>query len=188
MQTTGNVLKDRIQVLRLDYDAAEDAYIWAEDRRIWAEAKADDRTNLFSSVGIGVRGISFIVRRNRDLTLLHAFRWRGQFCFLTSIADGDPGFLTVRAALCEPRQCRKDIDKNPPGCWFPGFLTEKYIGHAQLDPQWEVTSDMVLVTPKAITLAPESWVTVDGTYYRVLVPHELDPYKNEYEIRNRKNS
>ena len=39
--------------------------------------------------------------------------------------------------------------------------------------------------PKAVTLAPGSWVTVDGAYYRVLEPHTLDEWKNEFEVRRR---
>lgn len=59
------------------------------------------------------------------------------------------------------------------------------MGHEQLDPHAEVTGDLVLVTPKAVALALGSWVIVEDRYFLVRVPHELDPYKNEYEIRRR---
>jgi hypothetical protein len=59
------------------------------------------------------------------------------------------------------------------------------VGHEQLDPHTEVTGDLVLVTPKVVSLAPGSWVIVKDRYFLVRVPHELDPYKNEYEIRRR---
>ncbi len=176
---------DRLQVLRLDYDPNEAAYAWVEDRRTWAAAEQDTKANLFSSVGVGARGVTFTIRKSPSLTLHNAFRWRGRHCFLTSIMDGEPGFQVVKAALCEPAECCADADKTPPGRLFPGVLTEKYVGHEQTDLHSEVTGDFVLVTPKAIVLAPGSWVTVDGAYFLVRVPHELDPYKNEYEIRRK---
>lgn len=185
MNTTGSALNQRIQVQRLAYDAALDAYTWELDRKTWGAAEADTRSNLFSSVGIGARGVTFTLRKHRRLTLFNAFLWRNQFCFLTSIVDGDPGFAVVKAALCEPLECRKDADYEKPGCRFPGILTEKYAGQAQLEPHAEVTRDFVLVTPKAVALAPGSWVTAGGAYYLVRVPHELDPFKNEYEIRRK---
>lgn len=185
MATTGSALKDRVQVLELDYDEGTDTYAWATTRRTWAAAEQDTRNNLFSSVGVGARGVTFTIRRSPSLTLHNAFRWRGQHCFLTSIVDGDPGFQIVKAALCEPSECRKDADKEPQGCLFPGILTEKYVGHEQLDLHAEVTGDFVLVTPKTVKLAPGSWVTVGGDYFLVRAPHELDPFKNEYELRRK---
>ena len=183
--TTGSALKDRVQVLRLDYDGDTDTYAWAEERRTWAAAEQDSRSNLFSSAGVGARGVTFTIRKSPGLTLHNAFRWRGRHCFLTSIVDGAPGFQTVKAALCEPAGCQKDADRETPGCFFPGILTEKYVGHEQLDPHCEVTGDFVLVTPKPIVLAPGSWVTADGAYFLVRVPHKMDPYKNEYEVRRK---
>ena len=129
--------------------------------------------------------LTFTIRKSRTLTLHNAFLWRGRFCFLTSIVDGDPGFQVVKAALCEPVDCIPDADREAQGCRFPGVLTEKYVGHEQLDPHAEVTGDLVLVTPKAVTLVPGSWVIAGDRYFLVRVPHELDPFKNEYEIRRK---
>ena len=81
--------------------------------------------------------------------------------------------------------CQKDMDQDPAGFRFPGVLTEKYVRHEEPDLHAEVTADYVLVTPKVISLAPGSWVTVGEAFYRVRVPHLLDPYKNEFEIRRR---
>ena len=183
MSTTGSSLSQAIQVLELRRNG--DAYAWERARRTWAAAEQDVRNNLFSSVGVGVRGVTFTIRKSRTMTLRNAFLWRGRFCFLTSIVDGDPGFQVVRAALCEPADCVQDADRDPAGCRFPGVLTEKYIGHEQLDPHAEVTGDFVLVTPKEVCLKPGSWVSVSGAYFLVRAPHELDPYKNEYEIRRK---
>lgn len=182
---TGSELKQPVRVLRLEYDEREDAFVWGEDYSSWAKAEQDARSNLFSSVGIGARGVTFTMRKNHRLSLFKAIRWRGQFCFLTSMMDASPGFVTVNAALCDPAACRKDADKTPPGFRFPGILTEKYVGHDQPDLHAEVTTDYVLVTPKDVELAPGSWVIVAGRYYKVLVPHLLDSYKNEFEIRRK---
>lgn len=179
-------LRERIGVLDLRFQAESDQYQWAKSQRLWADAELDTRSNLFSSVGIGARGVTFTVRRNRDLSLHQAFSWRGQHCFLTAILPHEhPGYLTVKAALVEVRICRKDADLEPPGCSFPGILTEKYVRHEEPDLHAEVTADYVLVTPKVISLAPGSWVAVGEAFYRVRVPHLLDPYKNEFEIRRR---
>lgn len=183
MQTTGSNLNQAVQVLELKKSG--DVYAWEKTRRTWAKAEQDDRNNLFSSVGVGARGVTFTIRKSWTLTLHNAFLWRGRFCFLTSIVDGDPGFQVVRAALCDPVDCQNDTHLTPPGFLFPGILTEKYIGHEQRDPHVEITGDFVLVTPKEITLEPGHWITVSGVYFEVLLPHELDPYKNEYEIRRK---
>lgn len=183
--TTGSDLKERIQIQNLLHYPEADAFAWAVRRNTWAKVEQDDRKNLFSSVGIGARGVTFTIRRDRSLALVDSILWRGRFCFLTSIVDGDPGFQVVKAALCEPVDCIQDADREAQGCRFPGVLTEKYVGHEQLDPHAEVTGDLVLVTPKIVTLAPGSWVIVRDRYFLVRVPHELDSFKNEYEIRRR---
>ncbi len=178
-------LRERVALLELK-QAEDQSWSWQRRGSLWAKAEMDGRKNLFSSVGIGVRGVTFTVRRNRELTLHQAFSWQGRHCFLTAIEPHDhPGYLTVKAALVDPAACRKDADLDPPGCGFPGILTEKYVRHEEPDLHAEIMHDYVLVTPKAVSLAPGSWVTVDGAFYRVLAPHLLDPYKNEYEIRRR---
>ena len=44
---------------------------------------------------------------------------------------------------------------------------------------------LVLVTPKAVKLRPGCLVEVRRSAWEVLVPHELDEFKNEYEIGKR---
>ena len=95
MTTAGEML-ERVGVLSLAYDREADEYRWAEVRRVWARAELDSRSNLFSSVGIGARGVTFTLRRRSGLDLHHAFAWRGRHCFLTAILpDGeDRGYQT----------------------------------------------------------------------------------------------
>lgn len=185
MAVNAGDLRERLRVLTCAPDG--DGLRWTETGRVWAKAEPDSRKNLFSGVGIGTRGVTFTIRARPGLTLHQAFFWRGRHCFLTDIAPrtGCPGYWDARAALVTVSDCRKDADRQIPGMRFPGVLTEKYAGHDQPDLHAETVTDYVLVTPKAVELAPGSWVTADGAYYRVRVPHLLDPYKNEFEIRRK---
>ena len=71
------------------------------------------------------------------------------------------------------------------GMTFPGVLTEKYARHGQEWPMSVNELGLVLVTPKAVKLRSGCLVEVRGSAWEVLVPHELDEYKNEYEIGKR---
>ena len=93
--------------------------------------------------------------------------------------------VEVKAALWETVACQKDVDLDPAGYKFPGVLTEKYLGHTQERPQTSTTVTYVLVTPKAIELAPGSLVDAGGKNYEVQVCHTLDAWKNEYEIQRK---
>lgn len=179
-------LRERVQVQELVYNEDANTWSWKTAWGSWAKAEQSDRACLFSSAGIGARSVVFTLRRSNRLTLANAFLWRGRFCFLTSIGSGErPGLVEVKAALCSTADCRKDVDLTPQGCFFPGVLTEKYLGHRQETPVAVTTTTLVLVTPKAIELSSGSLVEADGKDYEVLVRHTLDPWKNEYEIRRK---
>lgn len=182
----GSALDQKVEALTLHRDTGGN-YAWKVIGTRHANVEQDARNNLFSSVGIGARGATVTIRPDRTLTLHHALRWRGQHLFLTSIIPSQwRDRLEVKTALCAPVECVANAqNKGEEGPKFPGILTEKYVGHAQLDPHAVVTTDYVLVTPKVITLAPGTWVICAGKYYRVLVPHELDEFKNEYEVRRK---
>lgn len=181
-------LNQRLKVLELRQDGATGDWAWQQRGSTWAKAVPDDRSNLFSAVGIGARGVTFTIREKPSLDLHQAFSWRGQHCFLTSILPDldNRGYWTVKAALVETVVCLADWDGTPQGPHFPGVLTEKYVGHEQLDPLAVQTTRFVLVTPKVVLLKAGSLVEVTrngaATVYQVLCPHELDQWKNEYEI------
>lgn len=200
MSTTGSDLNQAIQVLELRRDG--NAFTWEKVRRTWAAAAQDDRANLFSSVGVGARGVTFTIRKSWNLTLYNAFLWRGQFCFLTAIMDGTPGFQTVKAALCDPCRCasvrrtgglgpgnRPQVTEGP-RVTFPGVLTEKYVRYAQVDSYARAETLCVLVTPKAVELLEGDLATVEegpaAGLYNVQACHVLDAFKNEYEIARRR--
>lgn len=95
-------LNERVKLLRLAADGTN--YRWAEAGKLWAAAVQKEKTNLFSSVGIGARSVEFTVRRC-GLTLRDAFLWRGRHCFLTSIVDEGKLHWRIAAALIEPAAC-----------------------------------------------------------------------------------
>lgn len=98
----------------------------------------------------------------------------GQHCLITAIRPLGRLYLTVEAALVVLSQCR-----NPrTGETFPAVMTEKYVRHEQLDPMAINTHQRVLVTPKAVRLAPGPLVEADGVEWPIITPYELDPHKN----------
>lgn len=186
-------LRDRIEVLTLGETA--DGYEWQPDRRTWADVTYPSRKNLFSSVGIGVRSATLLMRR-QPLTLHQAVRIGGRHGFLTEITASEDGlYQTVQAALITPVICsvRREVVEVDPvyrrpkrqkdkTARFPACLTEKYIRYEEVIPQMQNTVTYVLVTPKAIELATGEVVAVGGEQYCVQTPHLLDEHKNEYEI------
>lgn len=191
-------LDQRIQVLALKKDV--NSYSWGRVGSVWAKGDLDTRSNLFSSIGIGARGVTFTIRSNRQLSLANAFLWRGQHCFLTSIiplADS-PGYVQVKAALVNPVNCtatwtprdtkdalNRPIEGTPETVVFPAVLTEKYRKNEPEDVFRILTQQRVLVTPKAITIRAGTAVQVqNGAAYTVRTVMDLDEWKNEYEIEH----
>lgn len=168
-------LDQPLKVLELQSEGRE--YRWEPTRHTWGSAELSTKTNVYSVHGIGAAGVTFSIRR-QPLTLGNALLWRGQHCFITRIAPAGRLHLTVEAALVETRRCE---DKYA-GTTFPAIMTEKYLGHQQLEPQAINVLRHVLVTPKDIVLTPGRLVEVEGENWPILTAHLLDPWKNEYEI------
>lgn len=186
-------LKEDVDVLNLQ--KSDTSYSWVQKAKIRAKAESMTSKNLFSQVGIGVKSVKFTLRK-RDLTLHNAFRWNGKFCFLTDITEINRLYYEVTAAMVEPKTCQlmkaektmdetlhRPIYSEPQAVLtFPACLTEKYMGFQKLNPQSQVNAQYVLVTPKAIELALGDLVKVGETIYNVQIVHDLDEFKNEYEI------
>ncbi|QEY34619.1 hypothetical protein FL966_05885 [Caproiciproducens galactitolivorans] len=166
---------------------------WNVKRVMFGKVEKLNKTNLFSQVGIGVKSVKFTVRK-QDLSLFNAFRWKGDFYFLTDIVEIKRMYYEVTAARIEPKICTvtritvtKNERKNPVKrkeilLTFPGCLVEKYMGYAQQKPQAVSEIQYVLVTPKAVALKLADLVEIEGVTYNVQIAHTLDQYKNEYEI------
>lgn len=173
-------LSDRVEVLKLQNVSESDtpaAWAWAPVRRTWAETELMSRPNVYSVHGLGAAGVSFTLRR-QPLDLGSALRWRGQHCLITAIRPLGRLYLTVEAALVVLSQCRDPKT----GATFPAVITERYVGHQQMEPMAVNKHQRVLVTPKAVRLVPGKLVEVDGVPWPIATPYELDPHKNEYAI------
>lgn len=178
-------LDQRLEVLELR-ETEPGVWAWEAVRKAWGQVELDDkqRKNLFSAAGTGARNASLVLRR-QTLTLHNALRWKNQHLFLTAIIPRGRGHLDVSAALVEVETVRLVPDREDQGMTFPGVLTEKYLAHRQEWPMSVNELELVLIVPKAITLRPGRLVECRGAAWEVLVPHELDPFKNEYEIGRR---
>lgn len=172
-----------VQVLALR-ETGPGVWTWERVRRAWANITFRPGTNLFSKVGVGARDAAVVLRR-QSLTLHNALRLGDQHLFLTAITERGRGHLDVDAAVVEVDTVRLLPEGTVGEMTFPGILTEKYARHEQEWPMSVNELGLVLVTPKAITLRPGCLVEVRGAAWEVLVPHELDPFKNEYEIGRR---
>ena len=172
-------LSDRVEVQELLKTTGESgtAYAWETVRRTWARAELMTRPNVYSVHGLGAAGVTFTLRR-QPLDPDSALWWRGQHCLITAIRPMGRLYLTVEAALVVLSQCRSPQI----GETFPAVMTEKYVRHEQLEPMAINTHQRVLVTPKAVRLAPGPLVEVDGVEWPITTPYELDPHKNEYAL------
>lgn len=173
-------LSDRVEVLELlkTMDEAGAVWSWETVRRTWAQAELMTRPNVYSVHGLGATGVTFTLRR-QPLDLDSALYWRGRHCLITAIRPLGRLYLTVEAALVVLSRCRDPRT----GEAFPAVMTEKYVRHEQLEPMAINTHQRVLVTPKAVRLAPGPLVEVDGVKWPIITPYELDPHKNEYALQ-----
>ena len=176
-------LRERLEVLALR-ETDPGVWTWEPVRRTWGKVTVDGKRNLFSTVGIGARN-AVLVMRKQELSLCGGLRWRGQHLFLTRITELDRTHLTVEAALVEVDTIALREDETVKAMTFPGILTEKYARHEQEWPMSINELGLVLVTPKRVVLRPGCLVEAREGAWEVLVPHELDPYKNEYEMGRR---
>lgn len=189
-------LKERIWVLELKQK--DSTYFWNPTVKIWAKVQLQDKTNLFSRVGVGVRTVEFVVRR-RPLTLHDAIRWGGKHCVLTAIEPIDRLYMRLTAAVIEPVECtamtvKQELGINnvlqqhtEEGDAFPAYIIEKYLGYQENPPATEKSITLVLVVPKRIHLETGLCVKAQRVLWRVTVCHELGEYQNEYEIHREGN-
>ena len=185
-------LNDEIELLRLSVSGT--VFKWIVYDTVFAKAERVKGSNIFSSVGLGAKTVKLTVRAC-DITLHNAARWNGRHCFITDIVPLDREYIEVTAALIEPVQCSitrqtsmlNELNRlvliESSALSFPACITEKYLGHTQGEPQATLEQRFVLVTPKPIKLFAGELVSVGSLgIYNILIPHELDEYKNEYEI------
>ena len=187
-------LKDRVQILHLEQ--SENELRWNVFKNTWAQVEYTSKTNYFSKVGIGVLSVKFTMRR-QVLSLHDALCFRGRHYFITGITPVSNLHMEVETAKIEPIPCilydnETELDSlNRPTTQkknlltFPGCLVEKYMGYTAEKSHGESEISFVLVTPKQVSLDYTDvgkLVEIGGKPYHVLICHELDEYKNEYEV------
>ena len=174
-------LNDRISVLELQEGPSQEggsrAWSWVCVHRSWAKTELSGKSNVYSIHGIGAKGAVFTLRR-QPLGLDNALLWKGQHCLITSIRPLGRLYLTVEAALVALSSCEDRLA----GVQFPAVLTERYLGHQQMEPMAVNVHQRVLVTPKAVTLTPGRLVEVDSISWPVRTAYDLDPHKNEFML------
>nr|DAO07679.1 MAG TPA: putative head-tail adaptor [Caudoviricetes sp.] len=191
-------LSETVCVLKLVQ--TDGAWEWTQVKKTWADIDAKTAKSIYSAVGVSAMGASLTMRR-QGITLHNALLWEGRHLFLTGIRKNGRLYMDVDAAIVKPDTCLATRTETRVGAGgrpvktetmriaFPAVLTEKYARYVQETTHAESDIGLVLVTPKVIGLKPGDIVTVQGGnapgVYHVTVPHELDDYKNEYEIARR---
>ena len=180
--------------------AGQNAYEWQPVNSIWAKKEHQNVRVVYSKVGVTARSVKFMVYSRHILTLhnaLSASKPATEHYFLTDINRDMPGFSVVTAAIVEPVNCLLQLTKTLKGAGnrpviekleplsFPGYLTEKYLRQDQKTPMSHSEIRYVLITPKAIDIPTGELIEIGGALYASVIPHTLDPYKNEYEILRR---
>ena len=191
------MLDAKMTVLSLESETDADGninYGWLPFHDTWGTFELKQARNIFSAVALGARTVEITLRRQPVSLDNSIFRGERQL-YITQIDDtANPHFTTVEAALIDPVSCVAEVEsfkKNGLNrlvsdgikkITFPAWLTEKYLGRTQAEPQVVLDTMFVLITPKAIELAAGDIVTVEGKTYTVFIAHMLDDHKNEYEI------
>lgn len=171
---------------------------------------------IYSRHAAAAPGAQFLMRET-GIDRHMAIRYDGKLHLVTEIEPVERGFITVTAAKITPVRLmgfRKEVTQgslNRPITTderimpFWGVISEKYVREAQEAPQSEITTTLILTTPKSVVLKPgdritsketeydvhfdpdsrqDSWEIVETDMdYRVIYSYaDTDPYRNDYEI------
>jgi len=187
---------ERSTILKLKQE--ENKYFWANNGGVWVQVVFDGKKNLFSAVGAGVRNGVFTMRLGCPVGMENALFYRGKHYFITNIKDLDRFYMEVTAAEVEPTPCsymerivtwdeyNRPVEKDGETIAFPACITEKYAGFSQNSISAESEVTLVMVTPKVIDLPVGGSVQIGDKPFYVEAAHNLDAYKNEYEISQRR--
>lgn len=186
------MLDAKLTILELAREG--NTYGWLPMHETWGEVELKSDRNIFSSVAIGARTVELRLRR-QPLTLDHSILRGDKQMFITEINDSESRhFITVTAALIDPVVCavtretrklnelNRLVSSGSENISFPAWITEKYVGRTQANPQVVLDTMYVLITSKAIELNPGELVMVEGKAFTVWAAHTLDDHKNEFEI------
>ena len=167
---------------------------WLPAHETWGEVELQAGRNVFSSVAMSARTVSVKLRR-QALNLDNCLLWGDRYIYITEIGNTEVRhYLSVTAVLLDPVICsvtresygldslNRRVLIGSETTLFPAWLTEKYVGRQQADPQVVVDIMYVLIVPKAVSLNIGEIVTISDKHFAVWLAHTLDSNKNEYEI------
>ena len=177
-------LRERVEILICEQNAAGTEMAWRAERSVWANVQPSTARTIFSTAGLSAPGVEILLRC-QPLERTQAIRWHSQHVFITDINQRELSHILVTGAIVPISQCVADVHTGFAGLKFPAILTEKYLKHEQLEPYAVNIVTYVLVTPPAVELQRGGLVRVDGTAYEVQLAHVLDSTKREYEIVRR---
>ncbi|PKM71514.1 MAG: hypothetical protein CVU91_13405 [Firmicutes bacterium HGW-Firmicutes-16] len=191
------MLDAKMTVLSLESESDSSGnitYGWLPYHETWGTYELKQARNIFSAVALGARTVEITLRRQPISLDNSIFRGERQL-FITQIDDtATPHFTTLTTALIDPVNCsveQETFKKNDLNrlisdgikkTTFPAWMTEKYLGRTQAEPQVVLDTMYVLITPKVVELEAGDLVTVEEKTYKVYIAHTLDDHKNEYEI------
>ena len=157
---------------------------WQALQQTRANVTLKTERNIFSSLSASASGAEVILRK-QALTLSNLLQWGDKSLYITSILPEGRLHYKVSTAVVPLATVTLVADATTQAMTFDGILAEKYARHEQEWPMSVNDLSLMLVVPKAITLRPGSLMQARGASWEVLVPHELDEFKNEYEIGRR---
>ena len=156
---------------------------WATVRSVWAQKEKSAKTNVFSRIGFGTDTVKFVIR-NTAITMHNAIQVDGYHHIITNIEEIDNRYLILTTAKVR----LTEVSRGPDAGTFKAILTEKWNGYT-IDAAKSTNEDrLVMVVPKAVTVAVNDVLTIAETYWYVEIQHELDEFKNEYEIVRRRDN
>lgn len=146
-----------------------------------------------------VRAAGLAIKFNKRSTInrSHVLEYKEKRYIIGEIDCLDENFLVVIAseAVFKPcvatrQQSHKNNLNNPiyaPSkvINFEGAIFDKWQGYTAESAMYVAEQKLILITPKCVNLEINDIVSFDDKDYIVEIPHELDEYRNEYEIYRR---
>lgn len=164
------------------YGAAQESgsVVREEKGTFWAQARPTGRRSIFASFGLAAEEYEFVTRCNTALPG-DTLRMNSTDYFVTSAEREALSWYKVLAARVALSSCRRGNTA------FFGVLTEKYAANNDEEAYRSDERTVILITPKLAILREGDEVEIDEkSVYIVRLAHDLDPYKNEYEIWGRR--
>ena len=190
-------LNEKIEILI--FSLADSTYQWSTSASIWAKVEQLNDNKLFLNRRSGAKSIKFTIRKC-SISLNNAILWNEKHCILTDIVEIDRMYYEITAIMVEPKTCtvtrtnvslgslNRPVTSETFELTFPGHLIETYSRKSQEKPMSFIEMRYILKVPEVIELKAGEIVEIENNSYEVWVPRSLSDFKNEYEIRVRRDA